>query len=242
MSYGLQTLENQSQEYYDQLGLDPAVGNQLTAKLSSMNLLEEALGESVGSERMVSFDGSGSEKNRSMKRVQSLKSVRSARSFGLHSAVKATSAEMLAKQVTDQIADDEDSKTPIKPKSLKTQLSFVISSKNMRVDSALKPKSPIKKQSKSGFEMLKEGSKPLRKGKDDKDNVWIEYQTTDEGPIFYAIAGAVGGQWKQPDHFIVIQDSDDLDVAPEFNPKRGNTIHLLIVFNVLNTYFYRYLF
>lgn len=214
-------MENQPQEYYDQLGLDPAVGSQLTAKLSSMNLLEEALGESIGSERVVSFDESGSENNRSMKRVQSLKSVRSARSFGLHSSVKASSAEILAKQVSDQIADNAETNNSLRPKSLKTQLSFVISSKNMRVDSALKPKSPIKKQSKSGFEMLKEGSKPLRKGKDEKGNVWIEYQTADEGPIFYAIAGAVGGQWKQPDQFVVIQDSEDLDVAPEFNPKKG---------------------
>lgn len=219
MKYGLATLQNQDTGYYQDIGLDPTVSDQLTSGLGSMNLLEEALGESIGDS---SIEGS---KNILYKN-NSMKSIRSARSFGLKSPIKGEGLESLAKQISSQVESTKSAMaTPTSlKKGGKTQLSFVLNNKkSFRVDDSLKPTTPSVKKSKNGFEILKVLSSVLRSGMDEFGEIWLEYQSADDGPLFYARKGVEGGQWRIPATFnsIDLENSQELDVAPAFNFKKG---------------------
>ncbi len=218
-------MQNQNADYYQEIGLDPTLGNQLSSKLSSMNLLEEALGESFGEGETYEVNDS----YKQMTRNNSMKSVRSARSFGLKTPNK--SMEELANQIETQLGSGGQSlksamSSSTKKKGGKTQLSFVLgTNKSFKVDDSLKPTTPSNKKSKSGFEILKISSKVLRAGQDETGDVWLEYQSAEDGPLFYAKKGLEGGQWRIPTTFNVIEldESQDLDVAPPYNSKKGNS-------------------
>lgn len=145
---------------------------------------------------------------RVLKSISSFRSIKSARSVGLHSPHK-SSGKLIHKASFNSIANLEsslDSSKELKHtfsfsnRDLKQTLSF--SAKKPNVDHALKPKSPMKARSKSGFQMLKEGATVLREATDDNGDVWVEYQSADDGPIFYAIKGTTAGQWTKPTAFV----------------------------------------
>jgi hypothetical protein len=249
LTAGLEYLQTQNEDYYQSLGLDPTVQNELSTKFSSGDLLAEALGE-LQSEEQQEYYGSPMKSEKSV-RIQeddrspsskTLKPVRSARSFGLKSN-GSFSIEQLAKEIGDQLESSTGSS-----KGLKTQLSFVLSTKNTKVDETLKPKSPYKKKSISGFQMLKEGAEVLRKGRDENNRIWIEYQSAEEGPIFYALENSNDGQWKPPAVFISleIEEPHELDTASEtIHPARkgkGDTIkvnmaHLIVIVLYRGSYY-----
>jgi hypothetical protein len=164
-------------------------------------------------------DGSPSFKNLSSKNVSakttSFRSVRSARSLGLLLPPPVQTAEIYhpttPKAVNTVSFDEEASRAGMsKSGKLAHKLSFSIK-KSPSVDNSLKPKtpSPLKRKSKNGFQMLKEGASILSKGRDESHQVWIEYQTADEGPIFYAIEDKDGGQWNRPATYHTIGGTDD---------------------------------
>ena len=143
MKYGLQTLENQDASYFQNIGLDPAVSDQLSSNINSMNFLEEAFGE-FPSDSVN--DGTNSGDN-AAPLASSLKSIRSARSFGLKTPQKGSDLESLADQVSSQLGIEGSTKRSTKKK---TQLSFVLGNKkSFKIDDSLKPSSPSKKKSKS---------------------------------------------------------------------------------------------
>jgi hypothetical protein len=153
-------------------------------------------------------DGSPSFKNLSSKNLSfkttSFRSVRSARSLGLLLPRPVQTEEghhpTTPKAANSVSFDAEATRGGIsKSGKLAHKLSFSIK-KSPSVDNSLKPKtpSPIKRKTKNGFQMLKEGASIISKGKDDNEQIWIEYQTAEEGPIFYAIEDTEGGQWNRP--------------------------------------------
>lgn len=222
VKYGLQTLENQDPSYFQTIGLDPTVSDKLSSNINSMNFLEEAFG---GFPSDSANDASNNGDNAAPV-ASSLKSIRSARSFGLKTPQKGSDLESLADQVSSQLGIEGSAKGSTKGSTKKkTQLSFVLGNKkSFKIDDSLKPSSPSKKKSKSGFEILKISSRVIRSGTDENGDLWLEYQSSDDGPIFYAKKGADGGQWRIPATFNVVEldDSQELDVAPPYTPKRGN--------------------
>jgi len=145
--------------------------------------------------RTVSAEGS-----RSLKISSSFRSIRSARSFGLHSPHK--KFEQIALQVGETDGEGKGLK------KLKSQLSFTLK-KVASVNNMLKPKTPLKSKGKNGFQMLKEGAAVLRQAVDSTDGlIWIEYQSADEGPIFYSSKNSDTGQWTKPPVF------SKADIAP----------------------------
>ena len=141
----------------------------------------------------------------SFKKTSSFKSVRSARSLGL--LIPPPSATKM-----EVSFDESEALASGGSKKLKSKLSFSLK-RVPSVNTDLKPKSPspLKRKSKNGFQMLKEGAKILRKGKDDLGQVWVEYQTADEGPIFYALDETEGGQWNRPNVFNVLDDASSVE-------------------------------
>ncbi len=127
-----------------------------------------------------------------MKATPSFRSIRSARSFGLHSPHK--TIESIASQL------GEGSEHGKSMRKLKSQLSFTLK-KVPSVNNNLKPKTPLKSKGKNGFQMLKEGAKLLRQATDSEGTTWIEFQSADEGPIFYASKDSESGQWTKPPVF-----------------------------------------
>lgn len=139
----------------------------------------------------------------SMKQA-SFRSVRSARSLGLLVPPPINTSTTLKAEVS---FDPEDSMNTSQSKKLKSRLSFSLK-KVPSVNNNLKPTtpSPLKRKSKNGFQMLKEGARVLQRGKDELGQTWVEYQTADDGPIFYSIEGADGGQWNRPNAFEPIRE------------------------------------
>lgn len=139
------------------------------------------------------------ESNKSIKSIPSFRSVRSARSLGLHSAIKDTISKVGSFSENNFLNTSGSFRSS--NKDLKSLLSFSIS-RAPSVDDSLKPKTPLKRKSKNGFQMMKEGSKVLRQAKDQNGDIWVEYQSADDGPIFYALKESDGGQWLKPSAFI----------------------------------------
>lgn len=139
----------------------------------------------------------------SMKQA-SFRSVRSARSLGLLVPPPINTSTTPKAEVS---FDPEDSINTSRSKKLKSRLSFSLK-KVPSVNNNLKPTtpSPLKRKSKNGFQMLKEGARVLQRGRDELGQTWVEYQTADDGPIFYSIEGADGGQWNRPNVFEPIRE------------------------------------
>jgi hypothetical protein len=147
----------------------------------------------------------------SFKKTTSFKSVRSARSLGLLSSPPGHNTAITPTSHNKSVVhfgeiNENNTPSPTMTKKLSQKLSFSIKKSTPTVNSALKPRSPspLKRKSVNGFQMLKEGAKLLRKGKDEFEQIWVEYQTADDGPIFYSVDGAEGGQWNRPEVFTVI--------------------------------------
>jgi hypothetical protein len=147
----------------------------------------------------------------SFKKTTSFKSVRSARSLGLLSSPPGHNTAITPTSHNKSVVhfgeiNENQTPSPTMTKKLSQKLSFSMKKSTPTVNSALKPRSPspLKRKSVNGFQMLKEGAKLLRKGKDEFEQVWVEYQTADDGPIFYSVDGVEGGQWNRPEVFTVI--------------------------------------
>eukprot|EP01031_Cornospumella_fuschlensis_P028874 gene28874-34849_t len=166
---------------------------------------------------IIQHTESKEDSSRILKSVSSFKSVRSARSVGLPSPHHTPSMLRLMSKASFSNLVDLDAVAAvaaITPKGLSKKASFSASVKSMQptvsfrlansapqIDNSLKPKSPLKRASKSGFQMLKEGATILREAADEKGDVWIEYQSAGDGPIFYALKNTVTGQWTKPQVF-----------------------------------------
>lgn len=228
ISSGIEYLNNQPTEYHESLGLADDLNAQLSgSKLDANAWLGDALGESIGADSTKS--------GKSLKKNSSLKSIRSARSFGLHSPTKAgtSSSSRKIEQIADHINQLQSSSMDNNGLSQKkSKLSFVINTKNITVEDSLKPKSPNGRKSKSGFQMLKEGAVILSRGIAlTGAGTWIEYQSADSGPIFYAMEGSDGGQWSRPAGYNPWPETSAvtasivdplLDVASAYNHRKGN--------------------
>ncbi|RYH29114.1 hypothetical protein EON65_09660 [archaeon] len=210
-----------------------------SVKSSSRKEDQLALNPASGKENApIQHSESKEDSSRILKSVSSFRSVRSARSVGLPSPHRTPSVHRLMSKASFSNLVDLDavaSAVATTPKGLASKASFSASVKSMQptvtfrlannvpqVDNSLKPKSPLKRNSKSGFQMLKEGAGVLREASDDDGNVWVEYQSAGDGPIFYAIKDTVAGQWGKPQIF------SDIDSGLR---KKSNS--LLFIFSFL---------
>eukprot|EP00981_Chlorochromonas_danica_P002915 scaffold598_cov183-Ochromonas_danica.AAC.5 len=160
--------------------------------------------------------------SRVLKSVSSFRSIRSARSVGLHSPQKqlhklSSKASFSSLANLESSLDSKEGKLmpmlSVSSKELKSVKSFS-SGKQPNVSNDLKPKSPLKRQSKSGFQMLKEGAVILREATDSDGTIWLEYQSADDGPIFYAAKDSTVGQWGKPSVFVSLDSSAPVVLTP----------------------------
>lgn len=174
----------------------------------------------MGEETSAKHEDSLQEGSRILKTASSFRSIKSARSVGLHSpskssnrlASKASFSSMANLETSLGSSRDLKHAVSFSNREMKQTMSFS-SGKAPQVDNSRKPASPIKRKSKSGFQMLKEGATVMREATDENGEVWLEFQSADEGPIFYAVKDSVNGQWSKPLVFNV------MDASPL--PKRG---------------------
>ena len=137
-----------------------------------------------------------------LKKGTSIKSIRSARSFGLSRAgsVRFSSFSDKVSIIEDQTSFLTRNPSNESLKSIKAAGSFKLSRVPSVADN-LKPVIPVKRKTKNGFQILKEGASILKQQRDSNGVLWIEYQAVDEGPIFYATEDPESGQWGKPDIF-----------------------------------------
>ncbi len=79
------------------------------------------------------------------------------------------------------------------------------------------------------FEKLKIGAKELRIAQGE-DSAWVEYQASNNGPVFYAKYHEKGGQWAKPLVFVQLDGKKTISSAPTDSDSIGKTIR----FGMLN--------
>ncbi len=156
------------------------------------------------------------------KRASSIKSIRSARSFGLSRIGSSKFASFSEKVVMiDNSAKYERGVSAKSLKSIKSAASFKVTQMPSVADT-LKPKVPLKNASKNGFQILREGASILREQRDSNGVLWTEYQAVNDGPVFYATEDPQSGQWGKPEVF-------DLLESPRNNKLRGKVLRLFLL-------------
>jgi hypothetical protein len=164
--------------------------------------------------------------------LKSIRSIRSARSFGLKrsGSSKFTSFSEKVVMIEDQSINSNPSTHSLK--TVKSALSFRFT-KTPSVADNLKPTMPIKRKAKNGFQMMKESATVLRAAKDSNGTQWIEFQSADDGPIFYANDDPESGQWGRPEIFELLMSPTRQHSQRGMDYRDQKLTHSFDIFNQL---------